>query len=575
MDVHQFHIPVMGIGYTLDTPLKIAKYGVDSVVSLVQDDVIESARIHYAEKFGLPCTPISNKEHRSRSRRITAYLNMVNEIVQNEFEKIADSKEELQKLVRLLPEKNVLVDNYDELSFLELQAIHTQMTPGKIDVNIMSKLDRQNDDDDSDAIAALRGFAESNLSSSLVISAGVNPGLVTHIAEFKDFLAGTHEGAKKKVVVKVSDYRSAVIQGKMLAKKGVWPSEFRIESGLNCGGHTFATQGLLLGPILEEFKQNRKTLQEDIMDVYQRGLTEAGIVSDYQPQIRISAQGGIGNHNEQDFLMEHYELNHTGWGSPFLLVPEATTLDDITLMQLTAATEKDIYSSNSSPLGVKYSNLRNTTADILRKERIEKGKPGSPCFKKHLALNTEFGKPLCTASREYQKKKLAQIEAKDLPSKEREKEKNIVLESECICDGLATSFLKRTDRMEKGNNPVVSVCPGPNLAYFSRTYTFKEMVDHIYGRMNIVSMKRPNLFMKEINLYFNHLKDEILPQFESEKLKKRNVLGYIKNMQSGIEYYQSLFKGKISNWEDALNAIVELTELNQALNKIQNELEPA
>lgn len=50
----------------------------------------------------------------------------------------------------------------------------------------------------------------------------------------------------KKVVIKVSDYRSALIQGKYLAKKGIWVSEFRIESGLNCGGHAFATDGYLL-----------------------------------------------------------------------------------------------------------------------------------------------------------------------------------------------------------------------------------------------------------------------------------------------------------------------------------------
>ena len=36
----------------------------------------------------------------------------------------------------------------------------------------------------------------------------------------------------KTIILKVSDYRSALTQGKILAKKGVWISEFRIESGL-------------------------------------------------------------------------------------------------------------------------------------------------------------------------------------------------------------------------------------------------------------------------------------------------------------------------------------------------------
>ena len=85
---HTFHIPVMGIGYTLDTPIKIGKYGVSSAISLVQDDVIEKARCYYAEKYQIPYQPILQKEKESRSRRITSYLDMVNQIVNQEFEQL-------------------------------------------------------------------------------------------------------------------------------------------------------------------------------------------------------------------------------------------------------------------------------------------------------------------------------------------------------------------------------------------------------------------------------------------------------------------------------------------------------
>jgi len=30
---HSFHIPVMGTGFTIDTPLKVARYGISSVIS--------------------------------------------------------------------------------------------------------------------------------------------------------------------------------------------------------------------------------------------------------------------------------------------------------------------------------------------------------------------------------------------------------------------------------------------------------------------------------------------------------------------------------------------------------------
>ena len=42
---------------------------------------------------------------------------------------------------------------------------------------------------------------------------------------------------------------------------GIQVSEYRIESGLNCV-HAFATDGLMCGPIMEEFKKNKQTLYE-------------------------------------------------------------------------------------------------------------------------------------------------------------------------------------------------------------------------------------------------------------------------------------------------------------------------
>jgi len=113
----------------------------------------------------------------------------------------------------------------------------------------------------NDAHASLRGFAKSKLSSSVVFSAGMNPRLYSYLEEFEDFFPNEKGELKKKIIIKVSDFRSAMIQGNFLAKKGLWVSEYRIESGLNCGGHAFATDGLLMGPIMEEFKQKKSELQ--------------------------------------------------------------------------------------------------------------------------------------------------------------------------------------------------------------------------------------------------------------------------------------------------------------------------
>ena len=38
---HSLHIPLMGIGFTLETPLKVSQFGIDSVISLGDDILLE------------------------------------------------------------------------------------------------------------------------------------------------------------------------------------------------------------------------------------------------------------------------------------------------------------------------------------------------------------------------------------------------------------------------------------------------------------------------------------------------------------------------------------------------------
>ena len=194
-----------------------------------------------------------------------------------------------------------------------------------------------------------------------------------------------------------------MIQGKFLAKKGLWISEFRIESGLNCGGHAFATDGLLMGPILQEFKEKKTALTEELWSMCSTAWTtkEKPIPQSIFP-IRVTVQGGIGTAAEDRFLIEQFGVDGTGWGSPFLLVPEATSVDDTTLRQLSDAQEEDYYLSEASPLGVPIHNFRPSSSQLQRMDRIAKNRSGSPCYKKFLAFNTEFtAEPICTASVSY------------------------------------------------------------------------------------------------------------------------------------------------------------------------------
>ncbi len=80
--------------------------------------------------------------------------------------------------------------------------------------------------------------------------------------------------------------------------------------------------------------------------------------------LKITAQGGVGTAEEHQFLIDHYGIDSVGWGSPFLLVPEVTNVDDYTLNELVEAKENDLYLSNISPLGVPFNSLRGNTKDI-------------------------------------------------------------------------------------------------------------------------------------------------------------------------------------------------------------------
>ena len=242
-EAHTFHIPVMGTGYTVDTPVKVAHLGISSVISIVDDILIEKMREFYCQKFDIPFKEISSKIEDFRAKRITAYLNLMDEIVKNKFEEFKSSlhetEEELEKYFDLLPDFSDLKNRFN--FFIKnntvkediIKWIETNLMPGDIDVNIMTKVDKENYESKevklpgkyNDAHAALRGFANSSLKSSLVLSAGMNPRLYSYLEEFKDFYPDDNGRLKKKITIKVSDYRSSLIQGKFLAKKGIWVSE--------------------------------------------------------------------------------------------------------------------------------------------------------------------------------------------------------------------------------------------------------------------------------------------------------------------------------------------------------------
>lgn len=580
----------MGTGFTIDAPLRIAKYGISSVISLVEDKLIEQMRKFHCKKAGKPYEEITDRENNARALRITAYLNLMDNLIKSQVEELQASPFEpdsqITRYFELLPvcplkqayQEMLATSDPQEKEQLQ-EALRSQAVPGSIDVNIMTKLNRdlyrkgkKLPPEFADAISALRGFANSTLKSSVIFSAGMNPHLYSSLAQFDVFFPDENGFLKKKVILKVSDYRSAIIQGKFLAKKGIWVSEYRIESGLNCGGHAFPTKGELMGPILEEFKQKRAELIETLYSIYIKApLTNNRTTVDKPYPVRITAQGGIGTAGEAEFLLRYYDVDGTGWCTPFMLVPEVANVDEEHLKKLAQATDKDVQLTYSSPMEILYWNLLNSSSEKARISRIQKGKPGAPCPRKHAITNTEFTKiPICISSRNFQKRKLEHLSSEGLSDAQLDVVKEDILAKACICYELGSS-VKIINDIEPDAAP--TICCGPGIADFSKVASLEEMVGHIYGRLSLLTnSKRPHMFIRELKIYIDNFRKEI--ERYSLELSTRTPKYFLEvkeNLLKGIEHYRrtaneftkeihTKFLGELKALHDELESIF-LTEL--------------
>ena len=569
---HRFHIPVMGTGFTIDTPLRVAKYGISSVISLVDDVLIEQMREVHCRKQGEPYEPITDSDDDPRASRITAYMNLLDRIVNQQVKELQASPfeqgSEITRYYELLPDSPLKAAYVEMLSTTD-QAAKTKMqdslraraVPGSIDANIMTKLDgetyrdgQQRPPEFADAMSALRGFANSTVRAGLVLSAGMNRRLYHYLATFEDFQPDETGQQKKTIIMKVSDFRSATIQGRFLAKQGLWVSEYRIESGLNGGGHAFATKGHLMGPILEEFKAGREKLAADLHKTYAKALVKAGRPAPAQGEFRVTVQCGLSTTGEDKLMRKYYGIDGTGWGTPFLLVPEVVNVEDDTLEKMAAATDEDVLLGDTSPLRIPFWILRDCQSEQVRKQRIAEGKPGANCPKRYARSNTEFtDRPICISSRAYVKRKLEHLPQEGFSPEQLAVVTETLLARGCICHELGGGATTIND-IHPSVTPLV--CPGPNIADFSRTMSLNEMVSHIYGRKSVMTRAdRPHTFVRELAIYVEHLQKQIslfaigLCDHTSQYLRE-----FRDNLLLGVDYYMELASKNIAGLTETFTA---------------------
>jgi hypothetical protein len=113
----------------------------------------------------------------------------------------------------------------------------------------------------------------------------------------------------------------------------------------------------------------------------------------------------------------------------------------------------------------------------------------------------------------------------------------------------------------------VSICPGPNLAYFTKKVKLKEMIDHIYNRANLIERKdRPHMFIKELNLYYDYLKEQVSEIKNPIPKQVKSLEGFKKNLLSGVDYYKGLSQKFSDKYNDMKN------QVSKDLEKLEGEI---
>ena len=111
------------------------------------------------------------------------------------------------------------------------------------------------------------------------------------------------------------------------------------------------------------------------------------------------------------------------------------------------------------------------------------------------------------------------------------------------------------------------MCPGPNLAYFDKEVSLLEMVRHIYGNANVMTdPNRPNLFVKELKMYVDYLKNDIKnisTEVNASQVKK--LKAFKSNLFEGIAFYQDFF-ANTHYFQNSIN------EIQKQLEYYSNEL---
>ncbi len=165
-----------------------------------------------------------------------------------------------------------------------------------------------------------------------------------------------------------------------------------------------------------------------------------------------------------------------------------------------------------------------------------------------------------------------------MPDDEYNRQLNDVLDKECLCVGLSNAAVKKYEVKPFKGLSGINICPGPNIAYFSEVVSLQKMVDHIYGRVNILpGNNRPHMFIKELMIYVDYWKELVAEAKEAIDNKKKSYIeNFHHNLLEGIAHYRTLtdkINSEVTTLKDKLHEglITAETQLEETFRKFMEK----
>ena len=160
----------------------------------------------------------------------------------------------------------------------------------------------------------------------------------------------------------------------------------------------------------------------------------------------------------------------------------------------------------------------------------------------------------------------------EISTEEKARLREKVVTKNCICDHLGNGALIALGIADEKNSPQ-SICPGPNIEWFNKFYTLKEMVDHIYGRRpSLVSSKRPHMFAKEIEMYMDDFEKRVLSSSHTKK-EIITMLEYKKNLEEGLDFCLEIAKKPPFPEENLKSISICVEKQRRRLNRLNSQFE--